>query len=102
LEDGIGHEPVTHSPSIGNQDGKIDEQNQGDEAVNIFCEADNTFCDAIKRDPAEAASAACRRALEIQPRKSVGAILGIIERLMKAGTLSEEEGYRWLGWQKSG
>lgn len=92
-----GNRSVTENPMIGNRLEKNAQQNQWDASCNIFCEAVIHPVETEKINPAEAAPLARKRAFEGEPSKSVGAILGMIERKLKLG-VQRSEAVKWLDW----
>jgi DNA-binding MarR family transcriptional regulator len=105
----IGNKPATEMGEIGNNlagflgkignkpTGKI-EQSQGVAECNIFSETVNTSREAKNTSGEAAPDGAKKGALEQGAGKSVGALLGMIERSMKAGKMNAGQGEAWLAW----
>lgn len=85
----IGNETAPENGPIGNQHFENIEQNQNDADVNIFSETGIYPVETEERYTPEGAPLARRSALEWGAGKSVSAMLGIIERSIKAGAEGE-------------
>lgn len=92
----IGNDAATQPAQIGNKVSEKAERFQEDASGNIFCET-VIYPDESLKQRSETASMP-NGALEGAPSKSVGAILGSIERKIKRGGMTFDETQMWQGW----
>lgn len=99
-----GNKLVPDLDPIGNQDFGEVEQIQEDADVNIFCEAENTSCETVRRYSAEAASPYPRKQVSLgaltpgdaHAEANPGGALAILERALKSG--SPVDFNAWQEW----
>lgn len=94
-EGGIGDETASILRQIGSRVQKKDEESQGDASPNIFCETEINPDESVKK--LSEAAAAREWASETAPSKSVGSILGMIERKIKSGKMTIVDSDGWRG-----
>ncbi|MER8810456.1 helix-turn-helix domain-containing protein [Mesorhizobium australicum] len=96
----IGSDPVTEDYPIGNKDFGKAVNDQRVACVNILGETLDNISRETKIYPVETASSthpAKKRALERKPSTSVGAILAMVERALKAG-MDRSTAQRWFDY----